>query len=60
MIPPLLILIFFSFFKLLPYFMNPIPLGYDPGIYLYAFKKYSEVGFFSFTKLTDWMAAGLG
>ena len=54
-----LIFILFLVLRVIPYLSNSVPLGYDPGIYLYTFKKYSEVGFLSFSKLTDWIVIGL-
>lgn len=38
LISVLIIIIFFLLLRLLPYLNNPVPFGYDAGIYLYLFK----------------------
>ncbi|KKT78607.1 MAG: hypothetical protein UW73_C0001G0054 [Microgenomates group bacterium GW2011_GWB1_44_8] len=55
--PYLIIFIFVIFLttRLLPYIKNSIPLGYDPGLYLYLFKSYREVPFTAFQTLPDWI-----
>lgn len=50
-------LIFFLFIlgRTYPYFQNSVPLGYDSGLYLYLFKKYSSLPFSNFTSLPKWL-----
>jgi len=50
-----LILLPFIFERIFPYLNNLIPVGYDPGFYLYLFKKYSEISLFSFNNLPPWL-----
>lgn len=38
-----------------PYFFSSLPLGYDPGLYFYLFKKYSQLPLLSFISLPDWL-----
>lgn len=49
------ILIFFLGLRLYPYFFSSLPLGYDAGLYLYLFKKFSLFSVFSFTSLPSWL-----
>jgi hypothetical protein len=50
-----LIFIFYLALRLAPYIGNNVPLGYDPGIYLYIFKKFSEVSLLKYTSLPNWI-----
>lgn len=47
--------IFFLFGRIYPYLQSSVPLGYDPGLYLYLFKQYSHIPLFSLGSLPRWM-----
>lgn len=42
---------FFLILRLVPYVFSSVPLGYDPGLYLYAFKKYAQISFLQYQTL---------
>jgi hypothetical protein len=46
---------FYLLTRLAPYLYSSVPLGYDPGLYLYLFNSYSSVGLFEYTKLANWL-----
>jgi hypothetical protein len=50
-----LLLVGFLTTRLIPYLWSQVPLGYDPGLYLYLFKKYSEIPMLSFANLPAWL-----
>lgn len=51
----ILIFILYLLIRIYPYIFSSIPLGYDPGLYLYLWQKYSEIPVFHFTKLSNWL-----
>lgn len=51
----IILFIFFLATRFYSYFINSVPLGYDSGLYLYLFKKYSQLPFFSYGALPDWL-----
>ncbi len=50
-----LIFAFYLLARLYPYFFSPVPLGYDAGLYIYLWQKYSELGLVQFTSLPKWL-----
>lgn len=42
--------------RLWPYLQSAIPLGYDPGLYLFMFRQYAQVGWEQFAALPAWIA----
>ncbi len=50
-----LIFIYYFLIRLYPYFFSPVPVGYDPGLYLYLFRQYSHVSPLAYTALPDWL-----
>ncbi len=56
-IPIFLILLIFLALRIYPYFFSFLPLGYDSGIYLYLFKRYSQIPILSFSSLPNWLVS---
>ncbi|MEI6690270.1 MAG: hypothetical protein WCL07_00810 [bacterium] len=50
-----IIFIAYLLIRIFPYFSSVVPLGYDPGLYLYLFRIYSHISPFSFTSLPSWL-----
>lgn len=50
-----LIFALYLLIRLYPYFLSPVPLGYDPGLYLYLWKQYQSISLFKFTSLPKWL-----
>lgn len=50
-----LILIAYLLIRVGPYFLSSVPLGYDPGLYLYLFRTYSHFSPFAYTSLPTWI-----
>lgn len=50
-----LIFALYLLIRLYPYFLLPVPLGYDPGLYLYLWKQYQSISLFKFTSLPKWL-----
>lgn len=48
--------LFFILTRIYPYFFTSVPLGYDPGLYLYLFKQYSHVPFLFFASFPQILA----
>ncbi len=46
---------YFFFIRIYSYLFSPVPLGYDPGLYLYLFKSYTQVPLLGYTSLPDWV-----
>jgi hypothetical protein len=49
------IFVLFFILRIAPYIHNNIPLGYDPGMYLYMFTKYAHVPWWQFFSLPAWI-----
>jgi hypothetical protein len=50
-----LILAAYLLIRVFTYFSSVVPLGYDPGLYLYLFRSYSHVSPLSYTSLPNWL-----
>lgn len=50
-----LILIIYFIFRIYPYLLSPVPLGYDVGLYLYLWKQFQNISILKFTDLPSWI-----
>jgi len=50
-----LIFAIYLILRITPYLYSVVPLGYDPGLYLYLFKQYSQIKIFDYTSLPRWL-----